>query len=67
MPRAISTSTRMSWATSLRVLLMFDCRSTLLREVLLSWMSYSLASRPLNWVPSNPAVPQTRVMRVGSR
>src|SRR5215207_6005418 len=28
-------------------------------------MSYSLASRPLNWVPSNPAVPQTRVMRVG--
>ena len=26
--------TRMSWATSLRVLLMFDCRSTLSREVL---------------------------------
>ena len=57
----------MRWATSLRVLLMFDWSNTLLRDVLLSWMSYLLASRPLNWVPSKPPVPQTSVMRVGSR
>ena len=65
--RAISASTRTSWATSLRVLLMFDWNSTELREVLLIWMLYSFASMPLNCVPSNPAVPHTRVMRVGSR
>src|SRR5207249_7131766 len=41
--------------------------STLLRDVLLSWMLYFDASKPLNWVPSKPAVPQTRVSRVGSR
>ena len=59
--------TRISWATSLRVLLMLDCSRTELREVLLSWMSYSSASIFLNCVPSKPAVPQTSVMRVGSR
>ncbi len=37
---------------SLRVLLMLICTSTLLREVLLIWMSYSLASSALNCVPS---------------
>lgn len=67
MPRQISTSTRIRCATSLRVSLMFDCRSTLLREVLLSWMSYWLVRMPLNWVPSKPAVPHTSVIRVGSR
>ena len=55
----------MRCATSLRVLLMLVCSSTLLRDVLLSWISYSEASRPLNCVPSKPAVPQTRVSRVG--
>ena len=34
---------------------------------LLTWILKRLASRPLNWVPSKPAVPQTSVMRVGSR
>ena len=67
MPVAIWSSTRISWATSLRVLLMFDCRSTELREVLLNWMSYSSAISFLNEVPSKPAVPQTSVIRVGSR
>ena len=38
-----------------------------MRDVLLSWISYSEASRPLNCVPSKPAVPHTRVSRVGSR
>ena len=66
-PWQISTSTRIRWATSLRVLLMLDWISTLLREVLLTWMPYSLAKMPLNSVPSKPAVPQTRVIRVGSR
>ena len=37
----------MRWATSLRVLLMLDCSSTLLREVLLSWMLYSLGEQAL--------------------
>ena len=36
--RLIVTSTRIRWATSLRVLLMFDCSRTELRDVLLSWM-----------------------------
>ena len=56
-----------SSATSLRVLLMLLWSSTLLRDVLLSWMLYFDASRPLNEVPSKPAVPHTSVMRVGSR
>ena len=38
--RAISASTLTRCATSLRVLLMLVCSSTLLREVLLSWISY---------------------------
>ena len=66
-PPAISASTFTRCATSLSVLLMFVCNSTLLREVLLSWISYFDASRPLNCVPSKPAVPQTSVRRVGSR
>src|SRR5437773_2592473 len=64
---AISPSTLRRCATSLRVLLMLVWNSTLLRDVLLSWMLYFDASKPLNWVPSKPAVPQTRVSRVGSR
>ena len=48
----ISTSTRSRLATSLRVLLMLVCSRTELREVLLSWMSYSAARMPLNCVPS---------------
>ncbi|MNL74723.1 hypothetical protein D3C87_2004030 [compost metagenome] len=63
----ISTKTLIRCATSLRVLLMLDCSSTLLRDVLLSWMPYFSANRPLNCVPSKPAVPQTSVIRVGSR
>src|SRR5262249_18397164 len=39
----ISSNTRIRWATSLRVLLMLDCSRTELRDVLLSWMLYSLA------------------------
>ena len=66
MSRAMSASTLTSCAASLRVLLMLVCSSTLLREVLLSWMSYPLASTFLNCVPSYPAVPHTRVRRVGS-
>ncbi len=44
--------TRISCATSLRVLLMFDWSRTELREVLLNWMSYSSAISFLNCVPS---------------
>jgi len=51
-PRAISARALMMCATSLRVLLMLNWTSTLLRDVLLIWMSCSLASSPLNCVPS---------------
>ncbi|MNI68232.1 hypothetical protein D3C73_1239140 [compost metagenome] len=54
-------------ATSLRVLLILLCNSTLLREVLFNWMLYLDANRFLKVVPSYPAVPHTSVMRVGSR
>ena len=43
----ISTSTRSRFATSLRVLLMLVCSSTELREVLLSWISYSVGQDAL--------------------
>ena len=43
-------------ARSLRVLLMLICTSTLLREVLLIWMSYDSASRALNCEPSKSGV-----------
>ena len=42
----ISSSTLIRCATSLRVLLMFDCSSTVLRDVLLSWMLYSEPAGP---------------------
>ncbi|MNL57630.1 hypothetical protein D3C87_1812060 [compost metagenome] len=48
----ISSNTLISDATSLRVLLILLCNSTLLREVLLSWMLYLDANRFLNAVPS---------------
>ena len=41
------TSTRIRCATSLRVLLMLDCSSTELREVLLIWMLYSVGQHAL--------------------
>jgi hypothetical protein len=48
----MSAKTLMSWAASLRVLLILVWMRTLFREVLLSWMSYFSASSPLNAVPS---------------
>ena len=63
----MSASALIRCARSLRVLLMLIWTSTLLRDVLLIWMSYSLARSALNWVPSYPAAPQSSVIRVGSR
>ena len=61
-----SASALTSSAASLRVLLMLVCSSTLLRDVLLIWMSNRSARSPLNWVPSRPEAPQSSVSRVGS-
>ena len=62
-PRALGSR----WAMSLRVLLMLSWNSTLLREVLLIWISYSDANSALNSEPSMPAAPAHDGHRVGSR